>query len=114
VLDGDPAPSPNAAQPPQFSAHSCYGQMAGCINMPLDMEVGLCPGDIVLDGDPAPPTGAQPPSNFRPMSIVAKRLPISATAEHLLIVGQPQLESGYGYRTQLMMPLVSVSNGSQP
>jgi len=29
------------------------------------------------------PKGAQP-SNFRPMSIVAKRSPISATAEHLL------------------------------
>jgi len=30
--------------------------------MPLDMEVGLCPGHTVLDGDPAPPLeGAQPP-----------------------------------------------------
>jgi len=31
--------------------------------MPLGMEVGLGPGQIVLDGDPAPPTpkGAQPP-----------------------------------------------------
>jgi len=29
------------------------------------------------------PKGAQPP-NFRPMSIVTKRLPISANAEHLL------------------------------
>jgi len=26
------------------------------IKMPLDVEVGLGPGDIVLDGDPAPPT----------------------------------------------------------
>ena len=31
-----------------------------------------------------PPKGAQPPPNFRPMSFVAKRSPISATAEHLL------------------------------
>ena len=32
------------------------------------------PGHTVLDGDPAPlPKGAQPP-NFRPMSVVAKRL----------------------------------------
>ena len=29
--------------------------------MPLGMEIGLGPGDIVLDGDPAPPKrGAQP------------------------------------------------------
>jgi len=30
--------------------------------MPLGMEVGLDPGDIVLDGDPAAPKrGAEPP-----------------------------------------------------
>ena len=28
--------------------------MAGCIKMPLGMEVGLSPGDSVFDGDPAP------------------------------------------------------------
>jgi len=41
----------------------------------------------VLDGDPAPPTkkGAQPPPNFRPMSIVAKWSPTSATTELLFI-----------------------------
>jgi len=54
--------------------------------MPLGKEVGLGPGHIVLDGDPvagdpALPTAATPP--FRPMSIVAKRSPISATAELL-------------------------------
>jgi len=31
--------------------------------MPLDMEVGLGPGDFMLDGDPAP-------LNFRPMFIM--------------------------------------------
>jgi len=51
--------------------------------MPLGTEVGLCPGHIVFDGDPATPKGVHPP-NFRSMSVVAKRLPISATAEHLL------------------------------
>ena len=53
--------------------------------MPLGMEVGLGPGDIVLDGNPAPPTerGTAAPT-FRPVSFVAKRSPISATAEHLL------------------------------
>ena len=47
-------------------------------------DVGLSPGQIVLDGDPAPPpqkNGHSP--HFRPMSSVAKRSPISATAEHL-------------------------------
>ena len=52
---------------------------------PLGTEVGLGPGDIMLDGDPAPPRkGAQQPPTFRPMSIAAKRSPISATAELLL------------------------------
>jgi len=38
--------------------------MAGCIKMPLGMEVGLGPGDFVLGGDPAPPPqkGAEPVS----------------------------------------------------
>jgi len=53
--------------------------------MPLGKEVGLGPGHIVLDGDPV---GTQPPQqplpSFRPMSIVAKWSPISATAEILL------------------------------
>jgi len=43
--------------------------------MPLGREVDLGPRYIVLDGTQLslPPKGAQPP-NFRPMSIVAKRL----------------------------------------
>jgi len=40
-------------------------------------------GHIVLHGDPAPPPKQGTYPNFRPMSIVAKRSPISATAEHL-------------------------------
>ena len=38
---------------PQFSAHFYCRQTAGCIKMPLGMEVDLSPGDFVLDGDPA-------------------------------------------------------------
>ena len=34
--------------------------------MPLGMEVGLRPGDVVLDGDPAPSKGWCPPSIFGP------------------------------------------------
>jgi len=45
------------------------GQTAGWIKMPLGTDVGIGPGDIVLDGDPAP--------DFRPMSVVAKRLDAS-------------------------------------
>ena len=53
----------------------------GWIKMPLGKEVGLGPGHIVLDGDPV---GTQQPlPTFRPMSFVAKRSPISATAELL-------------------------------
>ena len=54
--------------------------------MKLGMEVGRGPGYIVLDGDPAashPNKGAQQPTTFRPLCIVAKRSPISATAEFL-------------------------------
>jgi len=55
----------------------------GWIEMKLGLEVGLSPSHIVLDGNrhPPPPKGTAP--NFRPMSVVAKRSPISATAEHL-------------------------------
>ena len=43
VLDGDPAPLPKKGgrAPPQFSAPFYCGQTAGCIKMPLGMEVGL-------------------------------------------------------------------------
>ena len=57
--------------------------------MPLVMEIGLGPGDIMLDGDPAPPRNGHSspplfgPCLFQPMSIVAKRSPISLTAEFL-------------------------------
>jgi len=47
-------PSPKGARSLLIFAHVCSGQMAALIKMPLDMEVGLGPGDFVLDGDPAP------------------------------------------------------------
>jgi len=61
---------------PKFLAHFCCGQKAGCIKMPLGMEVALGAGHIVLDGDPArpPPKKRGTAPNFRLMSIVAKRL----------------------------------------
>jgi len=92
VLNGDPAPSPSPSpkkrgHSPQFSTHVYCGKTAGWIKMSLGMEIGVGSGDIVLDGGPAPPhkkRGTAP--NFRPMSIVAKRSPISATAELLLLL----------------------------
>jgi len=84
VLDGTqlPLPRKGACSLPHFLAHVCCGETAGWI-VPLGMEVGLSPGDV-LDGDPAPPIerGTAAPT-FRLMSIVARRSPISATAELL-------------------------------
>jgi len=74
VLDGDTAPSRKRGQSPQFSAHLYCGQTAGCIKVPPGMEVGLSLGDCVKWGpSPYPKRGGAPP-NFRPTSIVAKRL----------------------------------------
>ena len=75
------------------------GQTAGRIKMPLGTEVGLGRVDIVLYRDPAPPHEkghSSPPfrsMSFRPMSTVAKRSPISATAEHLFVLGSVALQS---------------------
>ena len=53
--------------------------------MPLGMEVGLSPGDIVLDGAQLPPRkGAQqPPTLSANIHFCGQRSPISATAELL-------------------------------
>jgi len=59
------------------------GQMVGRMKMKLGVQVGLGRGHIVLNGDPAPTKRGTAP-NFWSMSIVAKRLPISAAAELLL------------------------------
>jgi len=73
---GTQLPSPKRGQsPPQFLAHLYCGKTAGCIKTPLGVQVGLSPSDFVLNGDPAPyPKRGEAPHNFRPMSIVAKRL----------------------------------------
>ena len=77
VLHGDPAPPPQKGDgAPKFSAHVYCGQTAGWVKLVLVKEVGLSPGDFVLDGEPAcfPKRGPSPLPNFRPISIVAKRL----------------------------------------
>jgi len=80
-----PSSTPKVRSPFQNYSHVCCGQTTIWIKMPLGTKVGLGPGHIVLHGDPAP---GSPPKrgitpNFRPTSIVAKRSPISATAEQL-------------------------------
>ena len=80
---GHSSPSPKGHSPPNFSAHVCCGQTAGLIKMPLSRDVDLSPGDIVLDEDPTRPPQKWHTPNFRSLSIVAKRSPISTIAEHL-------------------------------
>jgi len=73
VLGGDPAPESPKGHSPQLSAHVCCGQTAGCIKMPLGMEVGLGPDDIVLYGTHLPQGGTVVHTLFGPC-IVAKLL----------------------------------------
>jgi len=62
-----PLPKKGAEPPPQFSADVYCVQTARWIKVPLGMEVGLHPSDIVLDGDPAPlPKRGNSPSIFGP------------------------------------------------
>jgi len=87
VLDEDPAPPAPKGHSPQFSAHVCFGQTAGWINMSLGRKIGfaLVSGHLVLHGGPAlpPPKGHNPQFSVH-VYCMAKRSPISATAEHLL------------------------------
>jgi len=58
-----PSSRPQKGAEPQFSGHFYCGQMAGCIKMPLGVEVGLSPDHFVLDGVQAlsPRRGGAPP-----------------------------------------------------
>jgi len=47
---GTQPPLQKGGRTPQFSAHIYYSQTAAWIKMPLGMEVGLSPDDIVLHG----------------------------------------------------------------
>ena len=80
VIDGDPAPLPKRRQSPQFSAHFYCGQTAGCIKMPIGTwyRVRPQPRRLCVRWRPSsPPKKGGQPLNFRPMSIVAKRLDAS-------------------------------------
>jgi len=63
---GTQPPTPEGADPPQFSAHVYCGQTAAWIKMPLGTVVGLGLRDIVFDVDPATlrKKGTPTPPNF--------------------------------------------------
>ena len=88
-----PPPKKEDTVPP-ISAHVRCGQMAGWIKLPLGTKVGLGPSHIVLHGDPSTP---QLPLQFSAHVNVAKRSPISATAEHFIKYLVPCLKT-YTYR----------------
>jgi len=84
--------------------------------MPLGMEVGLGPGDIVLDEDPAPllKKGAEPLPNFRPMSIVAKRkmtlgMEVGLGPGHIVLNGDPVPLPQNGGRAPYFRPIFIVA-----
>jgi len=83
VLDRDPAPPKKGTAPP-LSVHVLLLSNGWMDQDATWYGVDLCPGHIVSDGAQLPRKMAQQPPSFRPMSIVAKRSPISATAELLL------------------------------
>jgi len=60
---GPSSPPQKADRAPSIFWPFYCDQTAGCIKMPLHMEVGLSPGDFVLDRDPAhrPTKGRSPP-----------------------------------------------------
>ena len=59
----------------------------GQLKMKLGMEAGLGQRQTVLDGNPAAPSSPKwgRASNFRSMTVVAKWLPILATADRALV-----------------------------
>jgi len=107
---GPSSPSIKGGGVPQCSVHVNCGQITGWIKMPLDMELGLIPSDIVLDGDPAPllKKGAEPPI-FGPCLLLPDgwmdqdatwRGGRSRPRPHCVRCGPMQLPSPNGYSPQ--------------
>ena len=69
-----PFPKRGRRPSPQFSAHVHCGQTAGCIKLPLGVEVGLSPGRLCDRWGRSPSSERGGAPNFQPMSIVVKRL----------------------------------------
>jgi len=82
VVGKDAAPLPKMDTAPNFRPMS-GGQTAGWIKMPLGMKVGLGPGPCYMGIQLPPPKKKRgTAANFRPMSIVAKRSPISLVVSY--------------------------------
>ena len=77
---------PKKGHSPQFWDLVCCGQRAGWTKMSLGTKVGLGQAALCYMGTQVPFSKRTQPPNFRPMSVVAKQSPISATAEHLFLV----------------------------
>ena len=69
--DSAPLRKKGAEPPPQFAAHFYCGQTAGCMKLPLGLEVGISPGDVRWGPSYPQKKGTPTPPNFWPMSIVA-------------------------------------------
>jgi len=87
VLDEDPAPLQRGTAPPLFS--QCLLWSDGWMDQDATWYGGRPqPRQHCVTWGPGlpPPKGAQQPPSFQPMSTVAKRSPIAATAEHLFVL----------------------------
>jgi len=86
VLYGDPASPKKGAQPPPPIFGPCLLWPNGWMDQCATWYRGRPrPRPHCVRWGLSSPQKGHSPSNFRPMSVVAKRSPISATAEHLLI-----------------------------
>ena len=88
VLDGDTVPLPKRGRShPKFSAMFIVAKRldGSRCHLVFGTEVNLGPDEVVLDGIAALPVIGTQSLCFRFISIVAKRSPISATAELLSI-----------------------------
>jgi len=83
VLDGDPAPPPPKGHSPPAIFGACLLWRNGWMDQDATSYGGR---PHCFRWEPTSPFPTGHSSNFRSMSIVAKRSPISATAEHLLIL----------------------------
>jgi len=82
--------------------------------MPFGTEVSLGQGHIVLDGDPAPLSQNGHSPNFRPISVVAKRLDgsvnmplgseVGLSPRHTVLDGDPALPPAKGHSPPIFGP----------
>ena len=108
---------------PKFSSHFYCGQTAGCINMPLGMEVGLSPEDFVLDGYPAtlPTKGAEPPkfsahvycSQMAAWIKIPLGMEVGLGSDHMVLDGEPSCppQKGAEFLSPIFGPCLLWPNG---